>query len=266
MKRRYGFNAGLILFMAFLALGINIVRESFDTEEVMSENKKAYIAIVIDDMGGGAEGTEEILSLPIKFTGAVMPGQSRSEIDIAKLISKGDSVLVHLPMEAKTGKRSWLGDNPILTGLSDEEIRTILKNDLDKISCVGVNNHMGSKATEDPRIMDILFSELSERGLIFLDSMTTAESLSAEYGEKYNVPVLRRDVFLDSTDSREKVVENLNKTRDIALKNGYAICIGHVGAEGGLITAQAIESVAEDFENCGIEFVTIEKLLEIVNK
>ena len=68
MKRRYGFNVGLILFMAFLALGINIVRESFDTEEVMSENKKAYIAIVIDDMGGGAEGTEEILSLPIKTT------------------------------------------------------------------------------------------------------------------------------------------------------------------------------------------------------
>lgn len=263
MKRRYGFNIGIVVFMVVLALGINFFREDMGSRAVISQNEKSYIAIVIDDMGGGAEGTEEILDLPIKFTGAVMPNQSRSDIDAALLIANGDSVLAHIPMEAKKGKRSWLGESPILTELSDDEIREILSAELDGKPFVGANNHMGSRATEDPRIMDILFSELSERGLIFLDSMTTPDSLSGEYGEKYGVPVLKRDVFLDSTDSKEEVINNLNKTKEIAKKKGYAICIGHVGAEGGLITAEAIKEVCDDFEKDGIEFVTVEKILSI---
>lgn len=69
---------------------------------------------------------------------------------------------------------------------------------------------------------------------------------------------------MDSTDSKAEVVKNLEKTKDIALKRGYALCIGHVGAEGGLITAQAIAETYEDFQNQGIKFVTVSELKNII--
>ncbi|MCD8089942.1 MAG: divergent polysaccharide deacetylase family protein [Clostridiales bacterium] len=262
MKVKYRLNMGLAAAVILASLVINSVRTA--SEAVMSENTRVYIAVVIDDFGGSGEGREEMFSLPVKFTGAVMPFMENSKTDAARLIAGGNDVLIHLPMEAKTGKKSWLGEKPLLTGMGDDEIKALLEEALAGDYAVGVNNHMGSKATEDERIMSLLFETLSEKGLIFVDSMTTAQSKSEALGEKYNVTVIKRDVFLDSTDSKAEVIKNLEKTRDIAKEKGYALCIGHVGAEGGTITAAAIAEVYKNFEAEGIEFVTVSRLKEII--
>ena len=72
--------------------------------------------------------------------------------------------------------------------------------------------------------------------------------------------LLERDVFLDSTDSVEVVKEHLRKAGEVALEKGSAIAIGHVGPEGGKITAQAIKEVAPELERAGITFVTVSEL------
>ncbi len=266
MNIRYKLNLGIIGVLFLLAVGITLIKEEKGTEAVLSENKPAYICIIIDDFGNDSEGTEEMMKLPIKFTGAVMPLMEKSKQEAAMLIGEGKGVIVHLPMEAKSGKASWLGDNPVLVSMSEEELEKTISSSLSQGYGTGVNNHMGSKAVESDKVMDILFRHIKENNMFFVDSMTSADSLSGKYGEKYGVSVLKRDVFLDSTDSRDKVIENLNKTRDIALKKGYAVCIGHVGAEGGKITAEAIGSVYEDFEKSGIEFITADELCKMIGQ
>ena len=48
------------------------------------------------------------------------------------------------------------------------------------------------------------------------------------------------------------------------MKNGFAIAIGHVGPEGGKITAQAIKQMTPKLMSEGIEFVTISKMKELI--
>lgn len=197
MKIRYKLNLGLAITVIAAAAAINCVRISrkAGSAETMSENTPAYIAVVIDDFGGLGEGREEMFKLPVKFTGAVMPFMENSKTDAARLLAEGKEVIIHLPMEAKSGNRSWLGEKPLLTDMSDDEIKALLEDALSDGYAVGINNHMGSKAAEDERVMGLVFEALSKKNLIFIDSMTTADSLGEAMGEKYDVPVIKRDVF-----------------------------------------------------------------------
>jgi polysaccharide deacetylase 2 family uncharacterized protein YibQ len=119
---------------------------------------------------------------------------------------------------------------------------------------------------EDERALNIVINEVTDRGLIFIDSRTTPNSVSKKLCEKTNCCLLGRDVFLDSTDDISVVKKQLMKAAEIAAKDGTAIGIGHVGPEGGKITAQAIKDLAPEIEKMGVEFVTITKMKEITDE
>ena len=100
---------------------------------------------------------------------------------------------------------------------------------------VGVNNHQGSRATADRRVMDTILGVVRERGLLFLDSRTTAETLAAAEAKRFGVPVLSRDVFLDDRATEEKAeggtAEALGvawaRAKGIAIRRGTCVVIGH---------------------------------------
>lgn len=233
----------------------------------MADTKTAYIAIIIDDFGNASKGTEEMLSLPIKFTGAVMPSMPKSSEEAELLHKAGKDVILHQPMEAHTGKRSWLGESPILNSCSRTEAKEILEENLSQIPyCIGVNNHMGSKVTENKELIEEIFNQLKAKNLFYVDSMTTGKSVTGEVAQNLDLDLIKRDVFLDSTQDLATVEKNVLKTGDIALKKGYAVAIGHVGAEGGIVTYKAINNTYKELEQKGIKFVGIGELNEIIKK
>lgn len=248
------------LFISFLIIPTIISTSKNTCISVSSKNKK-YIAIIIDDFGNNSAGTSEMLSLPIKYTGAVMPSMPYTQKECELLNSCGKEVILHLPMEAHNGKISWLGPTPILNNFSAEKTIDILKSNLSQIKyCKGINNHMGSLVSENKKIMSAILSVAKEENLIFADSVTSSKSQSFNIANSLGVRTYKRDVFLDSTQNVEKIKQNLLKTAEIAKENGYAIAIGHVGAEGGIATYKAIKSVYKDIENQNIEFVTLSNL------
>ena len=92
---------------------------------------------------------------------------------------------------------------------------------------IGVNNHMGSLFTADQRVMSIVLTQIKSSGQLFLDSLTTSNSLVAQLGDKLNVPVVSRDVFLDDIDKEDEIVRRLREVERVALDKGTAIAIGH---------------------------------------
>lgn len=259
-KRLLGYTA-FFVFAVCLFGGLNLYNKSVTS--VSGDNKKAYIAIVIDDFGNNSEGTKEMLSLDIKYTGAVMPNMQTTKEECEMLNKAGKDVILHMPMEAHTGKRSWLGPTPILNDMSDSEVLEVFNNCLSQVDyCVGVNNHMGSKIMENERILNDIFNILKEKDYIFVDSMTTAKSVGKDTADKYGIKYIQRDVFLDSTQDISIIEKNMRKTGEIALKKGYAVAIGHVGAEGGKVTAQAIKNTYKELESQGISFITVSELAE----
>ncbi|WP_307786948.1 divergent polysaccharide deacetylase family protein [Pseudogracilibacillus auburnensis] len=122
---------------------------------------------MIDDLGNNMKGTDEILNLPIPLTVAIMPFMPTTKRDAELAHKNGHEVIVHMPMEPQRGKKSWLGPGAITSDLSDEEVRQrVLDAFTDVPHAVGMNNHMGSKITEDERIMKIVLEICQENGIL----------------------------------------------------------------------------------------------------
>lgn len=227
----------------------------------VSGEKRGELAILIDDFGYCGDGTAEMLALPIPFTAAVMPFSSCTEADAAAVRQAGKEIFIHLPMESLTGKPEWVGEKGIFRSMTDAEIAERTKEAFAILpDASGVNNHMGSAIMEDERCLSAVMAVIKEKGTVFVDSMTTAHSLGNRLAGEKGVSFLGRDVFLDSTDSVETVKANLRQAAETALEKGYALAIGHVGPEGGKITAQAIRELIPELEQAGITFVTVSEL------
>lgn len=231
--------------------------------EPVSGGQSGRLAILIDDFGYCGEGTAEMLALPIPFTAAIMPFSSCTESDAAAVRQAGKEIFIHMPMESLTGKPEWVGEKGIFRSMSDAEIKTRAEEAFSLLpDAVGANNHMGSAIMEDERSLAAVLEVLREKDAVFVDSMTTAQSLGKTLAAEKGVAFRERDVFLDSTDSVETVKANLRKAAEIALERGSALAIGHVGPEGGKITAQAIRELIPELESLGIVFVTAGELAQ----
>lgn len=244
---------------------IDTMRLMEGEENNLTSRKEATgrVAIVIDDFGFNGAGTKEILALQIPITCAVLPFSEFTKIDSELIHKYGQEIIIHIPMEPQQGDPRWLGRKGITEGLSDDEIEEIVREALDELPCaVGINNHMGSKATENQRIMETIMKVLQEKGLFILDSKTSTHSVVESVAEAYAVPYIGRTLFLDNTKDKTYIKKQLKKLGEIAQKEGYAVAIGHVGPEGGVVTASAIREMIPQLEAMGIEFVFLSQLME----
>jgi len=256
----FAFTVMLIIITAQAKLYINSLGV-----EAFSADGKGYLAIVIDDFGYGGEGTEDILELDIPFTAAVMPFSKDTEKDLDLIKRAGKEYIIHMPMESLTGKKEWVGEKGIFMDMTEEEIRKVTEEAADIIDgAVGLNNHMGSAITTDEDKLGAVFDVLKEEGLLFIDSVTVPDTVSKKLGSEKGVAVLERDIFLDSTDDVETIKENIIKAGKLAVENGTAIAIGHVGPEGGNVTVRALKETIGELDKMGVELVTISELIDII--
>ena len=86
---------------------------------------------------------------------------------------------------------------------------------------------MGSKFTTWDRGMKLVVKILKDRGLMFLDSKTTKDTVGFRLAQALNVPHAVRDVFLDNEISIESISQQLKVLEKVARKKGSAIGVGH---------------------------------------
>jgi polysaccharide deacetylase 2 family uncharacterized protein YibQ len=188
---------------------------------------RPMIAIVIDDVGVDKRRSERALALPAPLTMAFLPYAHDLPHMTAEARARGHELLVHVPMEPMAGDKD-AGPEPLLDTLQPAEIRRRLDWMLGRFgSYVGVNNHMGSRMTRNPRAMRVVLEDLNERGLMFLDSRTTAETVGPKIARELGMPVVERDVFLDNDQGADQVRQQLRETERVAARKGHAIAIGH---------------------------------------
>jgi polysaccharide deacetylase 2 family uncharacterized protein YibQ len=222
------------------------------------ENHK--VAIIIDDFGNNMKGTKQMFSLPIPLTAAVMPFLPSTKQDAQEAHKKGYEVIVHLPMEPIRGKKSWLGPNAITTDLSDQEIRKRVEMAIKDVPfAVGMNNHMGSKATADERVMRIVLSVCREHGFFYLDSKTNPKSVVQKIAEKAGVPVIENKLFFDDIYTHQHIAKQANLLLQKTKEEPVMIAIGHVGPPGE-ITSSVISSYIPKIKQ-EAKFVFVSQLL-----
>lgn len=222
------------------------------TDEVLLRRErrlkfKGNLAFIIDDVGyRSAASTMEFVRLPQALTLAVLPGQRTGAEVAQKAIEAGKDVIVHLPMEP-SGVATGLEPNTIMTSMSDGVIRDLTMRHIDSVpGVIGVNNHMGSKATEDARVMRVVLGVLRERGLFFIDSRTSSNTIAESTAQETGVLSGRRHVFLDNDHTTPKIIQEIRNAAALAAREGNAIAIGHDRSETYAAMAQALPRLEEE--------------------
>ncbi|MCF4164619.1 divergent polysaccharide deacetylase family protein [Zavarzinia compransoris] len=213
---------------------------------------KPAIAIVIDDVGVAKGELGALLKLEAPVTFAVMGYADNMRDFSRKARSGGHELMVHVPMEPM-GKADP-GPNALTVGLAPEEIVKRLRWHLDRQEdYVGVNNHMGSRFTADGAGMAVVAAELKQRGLLFLDSRTSADSVGEAAAREAGLPTASRDVFLDNEIGASAIEAQLVLAERKARESGLAIAIGHPHA----LTVEAIARFMPQAKARGIVFIPL---------
>jgi polysaccharide deacetylase 2 family uncharacterized protein YibQ len=188
---------------------------------------RPMIAIVLDDVGATPGDVPGALGLPAPITLSIMTYAANAPKIAAEAHRRGHEIMVHVPMEP-INRDADPGPNALLVNLEAAEIAKRLDWGLSQFSgYVGINNHMGSKFTQNAPGMRVVLEQLKARGLLFLDSRTIANSVGDSLAAELGVTHLQRDVFLDDVIDEADIMKELARSEAIARKHGIAVAIGH---------------------------------------
>ena len=189
------------------------------------KKSKPKIAIVIDDVSSQAQ-KDAILAMGYKITMAFFPPTS-GHPDSARIAQNLPFYMIHFPMQASPKFKSPETHTLNITD-SYETIENRVKQLRDWYpNAVYTNNHTGSVFTENEEAMDKLFRALKRYNFIFVDSRTSGKSVAKKYAQKYNMPYIVRNIFIDNEENYQYIQNQLKQAIEIAKKQGYAIAIGH---------------------------------------
>lgn len=216
------------------------------------------MAIILDDWGYNLTLVKNVAAIGRPITLSILPHLPHSA-DIAEEAKKsGLGVMLHMPMEPK-GSRAPREPRTILTTTSDEDIRLYLDAALESVPHVeGVNNHQGSLATGDERVMKTVLSHLKKKGLFFVDSHVVASSVCEKVASAVGIPFASRDVFIDNQTVSEDIQAQLREAQKIALTSGRVVVIGH----DKKVTVQAIHDMVPELEKNGVKLVLVKDLTQ----
>ena len=218
---------------------------------------RARIAIVIDDLGNDRDALERIARWPFAVGGAVLPGLPGSVDAARRLAASGKEVLLHLPMEPDGYPAVQPGPGVVLRSDDDEKIAHIVTEDLASVpGAVGVNNHMGSAATADVRVMRAVVRVLAQRGLFLLDSRTSEATVARRVADEADLPAVSRRVFLDSVPTASAIERSYRELLATARRDGAALAIGHPHPA----TLDLLERELPHLRERGIELVRVSAL------
>ena len=189
------------------------------------KKSKPKIAIVIDDVSSQAQ-KDAILSIGYKITMAFFPPTS-GHPDSARIAQNLPFYMIHFPMQASPKFKS-----PETNTLNITDSYETIENRVKQLrawypNAVYTNNHTGSVFTENDEAMDKLFRALKKYNFIFVDSRTSGKSVAKKYAQKYNMPYIVRNIFIDNEENYQYIQNQLKQAIEIAKKQGYAIAIGH---------------------------------------
>jgi polysaccharide deacetylase 2 family uncharacterized protein YibQ len=226
--------------------------------EATAALRRPRVAIVIDDFGYSRDATaEEFLGAGIRLTVSVIPELPFTAWAIRRAAETGKEAILHLPMEAEAFTSDVAA---VLTSMTDAEIESLVEKYIAETPGItGVNNHLGSVATQDTRAMVAVMRVLQPRRLYFLDSLTSNKSVAYTAAKSLGIKAARNDLFVDAdTEDPSVVGARLDRLLEIATARGQAIGIGHPKPW----TWTAVLAFSQRAEAAGAELVFLADLVD----
>ena len=182
------------------------------------------LLIIMDDISTIKEA-KLIKKLKLNITPSIFP-KTPTHPNTPKIAKMFKSVMMHLPMEAKNWKK------PEKITLNTSDSKKILKQKLQQnlkgfSNIIAINNHTGSKFTENKNKLKYIIKLLKQKHIFFIDSKTTNKSKYIKIQKELKEKILQRDIFLDNIQKISYIKNQIKKAVRLAKKNGFAIAICH---------------------------------------
>lgn len=217
------------------------------------------IAIIVDDIGYDLSAVNELLKLDVPLTFAILPYCPHSAEAARRIHGAGREILLHIPMEPLDYPEKNPGQGVLFVRMNDEELRQTLEGALAAVPWAsGANNHMGSKFMRHGDKLAVVFRTLRERGLFFVDSLTTENSAGRDAARETGIPFVSRDVFMDNNRDAGRTRAELMKHIGGTGTGKKLIVIGHPYPE----TITAIRESIRQLRDAGVTIVPVSQLVK----
>lgn len=238
--------------------GVNGVSKAFaGAQGGTNKFLKPRIALIIDDIGYSPAIARQFMQLGIPLTYSVLPRLPHSHDLAVEIRYKGQEIMLHQPMEPYNSSYDP-GPGALYVGYDARKIARILEENISVVPyAVGINNHMGSKFTSSSREIRETLCVVKDKGLFFVDSLTSSRSKAYRTAKRLHISSARRNIFLDNVLDESAILFQLYKLRQHAIKYGYAVGIGHPFSE----TARAIGKFLTNVNEHEVSFVHASKIL-----
>ncbi len=224
-----------------------------ESERQIFEKEKPKVVIIVDDLGLNKEPIYRLLEIPALLSFAVLPNLPYTQYAARTAYKKGREVILHLPMEPAESSgytAAEIGEGALLVGLPKNEILARLEASLISVPYIkGVNNHMGSKFTENTELMKLVLERIKSKGLFFVDSRTSPNTIGFQLAKGLGVKAAQRDVFLDECSQGANYVRSqIERLIKVSKERGYAIGICHPYPDTVKVLSEMIPEIKREVE------------------
>ncbi|RKZ28063.1 hypothetical protein DRQ26_01910 [bacterium] len=221
----------------------------------------AYVALLIDDFGYyPVPIAKKFFELGIKFDASILPQGEYTQY-ILRELKNYDKIerMVHIPMEPKNYPKVDPGGGAIFVSMTDHEILRQAEKDISAIpGAVGANNHMGSRATENKRVMYQVLRAVRDAGLFWVDSRTTPYSVSEEVAITMKIPAVHIDHIIDPPIISADEIEQRLYRYCLDARRMPAMIINCHSSD---TTYQILKKNLPTLKKYGIEFITVSEAI-----
>jgi len=254
---RYNINkllSNYFIYILVLLISLVIINYIF----LSPKKYKGTICLIIDDFGFSYDKmVKDFFDLNENLTAAIIPGTLYAT-SIAKYAdSLGIETIIHMPMESYENDENMypISLNQKLNANLVEQRINLAFNQIP--NAIGMNNHQGSKATENLQLMKNVARSLKKLNKFFLDSFTNPESRGFITMRRYGVPTQLRQVFLDHIEEPKQIKSNLDSLVNLSHKMNVAIGIGHVKPN----TLNILKKEIPRLESLGYRFIKLSQVV-----
>ncbi len=236
-----------------------VFKSSSDEQVIIHPTENRHVlSLVIDDVGYDLHALERLIALPYTITVSILPDAPHAKEAAMMAHQHGIQVMLHMPMQTSNPKYQQKMEKFYLHQNMDKQtFTTVFEQALAKVPYVtGVNNHMGSQLTSDPKSMQWLMALCKKHGLFFIDSRTSATSVAAKVAQQSGIFWNTRDVFLDHSVAPDALQHAWDSMLSCVKRKDSCIMLAHPHKE----TLNFLEKHAQGLSSQA--FVSISKTLK----
>jgi polysaccharide deacetylase 2 family uncharacterized protein YibQ len=187
-----------------------VTHELVITRLPQTENAPPQASLALVLFGFDPEDAEAVQALdaPVPFAVAALPGSRHFDQVMERAHERHREVVLSLPLEPINYPRIDPGPGAVLVTMKPLEVQRLVRKHMDDAgSAVAAANHMGSLATQDERIMRVVFAELRRERLPFVhvDPVPgqVCRQLSADEGVAYQMATVAMDREARGSDMKK---------------------------------------------------------------